>query len=335
MDSLTQAVLGAAVAEAVIGKKEGNKAIFWGAFIGTIPDMDVFFARLYDPVKSLFVHRGFSHSILFTVLMAIMLGYLLKKIYKRSYTPLKQWMFMVFLVIGTHILLDCFTTYGTGVFEPFSSYRVEWSSIAIVDLFYTLPFIITVIATLFFKRYSKNRKIVSWAGIILSTVYLLATVPNKFFIKSTFKQQLIAQGAEYSRIKTFPLPLSNFLWMGIAEQKEGYLVGYHSLFGKQKDIDFEFISRNDLLLKDIADKKKIAALKRFSKGLYNIQSYNSALLFNDLRFGKIGINTDSPYIFSFKIEKKDNNILITQNDAEREMDEGMLKEYVNWMFGKE
>ena len=38
MDSLTQIVLGAAVGEAVLGKKVGNKAMLWGAIAGTIPD---------------------------------------------------------------------------------------------------------------------------------------------------------------------------------------------------------------------------------------------------------------------------------------------------------
>ena len=41
MDSLTQAVLGAACGEAVLGRKIGNKALVWGAIAGTIPDLDV------------------------------------------------------------------------------------------------------------------------------------------------------------------------------------------------------------------------------------------------------------------------------------------------------
>ena len=41
MDSLTQIVLGAAVAELTLGKKIGNKAALWGAICGTIPDLDI------------------------------------------------------------------------------------------------------------------------------------------------------------------------------------------------------------------------------------------------------------------------------------------------------
>ncbi len=41
MDSVTQMVLGAAVAEAAIGRKIGNRAILWGAVAGTMPDQGV------------------------------------------------------------------------------------------------------------------------------------------------------------------------------------------------------------------------------------------------------------------------------------------------------
>jgi uncharacterized membrane protein len=41
MDSITQATLGAAVGQAVLGKKIGNKAAILGAIGGTIPDLDV------------------------------------------------------------------------------------------------------------------------------------------------------------------------------------------------------------------------------------------------------------------------------------------------------
>ena len=57
MDSLTQIVLGAAVGEAVLGKKVGNKAMLYGAIAGTIPDLDVL-ARFYvDTVTATEWHR--------------------------------------------------------------------------------------------------------------------------------------------------------------------------------------------------------------------------------------------------------------------------------------
>ena len=65
MDSLTQVVLGAAVGEAVLGKKIGNRAMLWGAIGGTIPDLDVFLRYFVDEITNTQMHRGFSHSFLF------------------------------------------------------------------------------------------------------------------------------------------------------------------------------------------------------------------------------------------------------------------------------
>lgn len=79
MDSLTQVVLGAAVGEAVLGKKVGNKAMIWGAVAGTIPDLDVYLRYFTDPVTATEMHRGFSHSLVFAILMAFVLGYLVWK----------------------------------------------------------------------------------------------------------------------------------------------------------------------------------------------------------------------------------------------------------------
>ena len=51
MDSLTQIVLGAAVGEAVLGKKVGNKAMFYGAIAGTVPDLDLSLIHISEPTR--------------------------------------------------------------------------------------------------------------------------------------------------------------------------------------------------------------------------------------------------------------------------------------------
>ena len=79
MDSLTQIVLGAAVGEVVLGKKVGNKAMLWGAIAGTIPDLDVYQSLFFDSLRANELHRGFSHSILFSLIFAPILAWLVYK----------------------------------------------------------------------------------------------------------------------------------------------------------------------------------------------------------------------------------------------------------------
>ncbi|MBP6311452.1 MAG: metal-dependent hydrolase [Flavobacteriales bacterium] len=79
MDSVTQIVLGAAVGELVLGRKIGNKAMLWGAIAGTIPDLDVLNRSLFDDLRANELHRGITHSILFSAVMAPVLGWWVKK----------------------------------------------------------------------------------------------------------------------------------------------------------------------------------------------------------------------------------------------------------------
>ena len=58
MDSLTQVALGSAVGYAVLGNKIGRKAVFWGAALGTLPDLDVFFT-LWRPCRVIYLSSRF------------------------------------------------------------------------------------------------------------------------------------------------------------------------------------------------------------------------------------------------------------------------------------
>lgn len=47
MDSVTQFVLGAFVAEKVVGKEIGKKSMIYGGIIATIPDLDILLSFLF------------------------------------------------------------------------------------------------------------------------------------------------------------------------------------------------------------------------------------------------------------------------------------------------
>jgi len=122
MDSLTQGLLGAATFAIVKNKEIGKKALLIGAIAGTIPDLDVFLAPLFNEIEFLTVHRSFSHSIVFATLLSLILGETFHWIYKRKYDRLK-WNLAFFISIFTHSLLDWFTTYGTKLISPINDHN--------------------------------------------------------------------------------------------------------------------------------------------------------------------------------------------------------------------
>ena len=307
MDSLSQLVLGAAVGEALLGKKLGNRAILWGAIGGTIPDLDVLSGFFLSELGELTFHRGISHSLLFSVLFALLLGWLIHRFNKTtSLVTRKEWQIMLFFAFFTHVILDCFTVYGTQVFAPFSSYRVSWGSIAVVDPLYTIPLLLSLVITGFIIRTKRTRRIVNYLGLALSTLYLLFTVYNKARVHNIFEHEFKAQNIEVTRMMTSPTIFNNILWSCTAEANDAYYVGLYSFYDTVP-VKFSKIEKQHTLIQNIDSDPTITSLRWFSDNYFCIDNVDGNLLFNDLRFGayfdKEGNNTD--YIFSFLLEEED------------------------------
>ena len=302
MDSLTQIVLGAAVGEAAIGKKVGNWALFWGAVAGTIPDLDVFAKHFTDNVTALEIHRGFSHSILFSVLMAPILGWLVAQLHKKYHANWKDWTWLMFLALFTHPLLDAHTTWGTQLFWPFE-YRVAYKNIFVADPIYTLPFLICVITVLFYKKESKKRNRINSWGLIMSSSYMVLTIAFKWMAYPHFTQSLKQQNIDYVEVKTRPTPLNSILWSANVMVKDGFRIGYYSLFDGGKEVQYsKEIPKNEHLLMPLLHEKKVQQLIKISQGWYTLEEREGKLLFNDLRFGQNGLEVDaSDFIFSFEL----------------------------------
>jgi len=60
MDSVTQFVLGAAVAQATVGRRAGRIAPLVGGVVATLPDLDVF-VPLGGAVEDFTYHRSATH----------------------------------------------------------------------------------------------------------------------------------------------------------------------------------------------------------------------------------------------------------------------------------
>ncbi len=322
MDSLTQIVLGAACGEIALGKKIGNKALLFGAIGGTIPDLDVFLGRVFysNTIDQLIFHRGFMHSIPFAIIAAFGFGYLMFWLYntgkRKDTTTRKDWIWLFLLSILTHPILDCFTPYGTQLFLPFSNYRVAFNNIAVADPLYTLPFLISLILLMFYKRGSIKRYWWLKAGLYVSSAYMLLTVVNKFYVDSIFKKSFQEAGINYSRFSVQPSILNNILWYGIAETESDYKVGFYSILDKNAVVgDIISVPKNQQLL-DMhnSDLKK---LTWFSNEYYNLTKVdNNEYRYNDLRYPLIQNDSTSSSVFGFRLYKNGDRWEY-KNDAER------------------
>lgn len=318
MDSLTQIVLGASVGEVILGRKLGNKAMLYGAIGGTIPDLDVLASHFTDTVTALEIHRGFTHSIFFSVIMAPVFGWLVTRY--ESYKNKKAWAWFFFWVFITHPILDAHTTWGTQLFWP-ADIRLAFKTIFVIDPIYTLPFLVFVILSMFQRRTSRKRRVYNGMGLTLSTAYLALTFILKISAGKQFERTLQHQKVDYIKIDTRPSALNTILWNANVETKDNYWLGEYSFFDTQP-IQFEIYPKNHHLLGDLIENKKMKRMITISKGWFTIIEKEGDLYFNDLRFGLLNLDKGSQdFVFQYRIEVDDNDVL-TFKEVEKNSRDG-------------
>lgn len=254
MDSLTQGLLGAATFAVVKDKEIGKKSLLIGAIVGTIPDLDVLLSPLFNDIEFLTVHRSFSHSIGFAILLSLLLGEIFHRLYKNRHSRTK-WQLAFFLATFTHSLLDWCTTYGTKLISPFDDHLFSLNSIHVFEPIYTGILLIGVLTHLIKKN--ENKSLIN--ALILSTCYLIFGLISKNHAYYHFKSQLDKEKIAYDDVLVSPTPLNSFLWHGIAKEKNGYHFATYSIFDGTKDIKFQFVESDN----EIVDKIKSSRLIKY------------------------------------------------------------------------
>jgi inner membrane protein len=318
MDSLSQIVLGASVGELTLGKKIGNKALLWGAIAGTIPDLDVLSQYFMDDFLALTYHRGFSHSLVFCLLFAPVLGILVKKIHAKKGVTFKDGVLMSFWCFLTHIALDCCTSWGTQVFWPFEP-RLSTNSVFVVDPLYTLPFLILLVVLMFFRKDSRTRRNLNMFALTLSTAYLFLGMVIKSGVNEVFENAFSKQGIPVIKFETRPTPLNTILWTANAEVNDGYYLGFYSIFDADQEMDFIFVPKRHELLAEIRNDDNVQRVLNMTQGWYSVEQTDSCLVVNDLRFGQPNGWDSKPddFVFQYVLQPSENGIHVIVPDPPR------------------
>jgi len=315
MDSLTHIAIGACIGEAIGGKKLGKKAMLWGAIANSIPDFDVIASLWLTMDKNLLAHRGFTHSILFTLLLTPLLAWVAFRWHKAKGISYLAWMIFFGIEMLSHLFMDTFNNYGIGWLEPFSHQRFSFNTIYVFDLFYTIPIIIAALVLLVIRTDSRKRKFWWRLGVILPACYLAYCSFNKLTIDREVKKIMQQQHITYNNYFTTPTPSNSWLWYVVASTDSGLYSGYRSVFDSKDTIHFSWFPKNDRLLTNVTtneEKRSLDNLKRFSQGFYTIQQWHDTLVFNDLRFGQIvgWYDPDEKFVFHYFIQHQGNKMAV-------------------------
>jgi inner membrane protein len=318
VDSITQAALGAAVAEAGMGgRRLGNKAILWGVALGTLPDLDVVVYPWLDHIERLEWHRGWSHSLFLLLLASPLLGWLVAKVHQGQVSVVRA-ACSVFAILSTHVLIDVFTVYGTMVFAPFSDYRAGWNNLFIIDPLFTAPLILGILIAFFSKNSPRLRVWANTAGLLLASLYAVWSLGAKSVAEFRMRENLASAGIETRRFISSPTPFNTLLWRGLAERENDFVITYHSLLDPDAPPTFDIIPKNHEALAPIANSRAAQRLAWFSDGFYSVQKTDRGWLISDWRFGEWR-TTDGPLsennlpvsIFSWLLEPGNDSVKVT------------------------
>ncbi len=289
VDSITQAALGAAVGEMMLGKRLGNRALAWGALFGTLPDLDALLSPFLDTAGKLGWHRGPSHSLLVMIAASFALAPWLAKLWKRDKISRARAGWFVFAAWSTHVLIDCFTVYGTSVLWPFPVSRVAFNHLFIIDLFFTLPLLVTLGWLAFLrtkKQGPKRRRLNAW-GLGLAAGYALFSVGMKFVASAGFDADLARRGVRFERRMEAPTPFNILLWRSVVERGDAYWVGYRTVFeGHATPVRWTIYPKGGGALAGMEDLREVKTLAWFTDGWWIARKHAKGVWIGDLRFGE-------------------------------------------------
>lgn len=287
--------MGAALGEASLGHRLGRKAAVFGGCLGTLPDLDVLIP-LGNAVASFIYHRSFSHSLFVLGAITPLVVWWAARRYQASGISISHWILTVYGIFVTHVLLDCLTAYGTQIFWPFFTTPISWSSIFIVDPFYTVPLLIGLLCLLVAKRRRHFGHLANRVGLVISTLYLCASMVTKVHVEQRVAMEVEAQGVDATLTFTTPSPFNILLWRAVVMVEGGYYEVFYSVLDGAVPLRFNFYKSDRVALSQIEDSWSVRRLQWFSRGFYGVRSDSAGVVMSDLRMG-----IEPEYVFRFKV----------------------------------
>lgn len=297
MDSVTQAVLGAGIQGALMGRFQGRRALIYGAALATVPDLDVLMSYP-DPVSLMTYHRGFSHSVFVLTGLAALLAWLIRKYWPQAPYGGRRLFLTLWLVLVTHPVLDAFTVYGTQLFWPLARIPESWSAIFIIDPVYTVPLLAGMVYAIAAGMTRTARRLLA-AALVFSTAYLGFGLAGRYAAEHRVRDAMQAQGIAVTELRAVSMPFNTLLWRVIAKTADGhYYESVSSLFDRAPP---EWL-RQPLNLDvghALAGVPLHERLRWFTDDWLRYDAIGDALVVTDLRMGIAG-----HYTFRFKMAER-------------------------------
>jgi inner membrane protein len=222
-----------------------------GFVAAAFPDID-FVSSYLSPLSYLYYHRGITHSVILLPAWAALLALIFALLW-RNKPSWPAYFGIAALAIGSHILTDWITSFGTMIFAPLSDARYAIGTTFIIDLWFTGIILLALIAS------------VAWRQARIAALTGLSVLAGYVTFQWFLQQEAIAFGIAYARsnaieptrVSASPRPLSPFNWTVVVEEPDGYRYAHVNLVRKaaraQPTSHTGFIARLDAPYRPLDD----------------------------------------------------------------------------------
>lgn len=229
MDTVTQMLFGATVAQAGFRRRLGRRAMVAGAAIALIPDLDVVVGWVGDTFDTWAWHRGPTHSLFFAFVLGPLLAALIWR-WRRARTleeaeTARSWLWLATLVLLTHPLIDLPTSYGTLLLWPITDYRFAWDGLGIIDVAYSLSLVLALAVGAFAAARPRLAQAAAFAAIVFVGAWTLGGLA----INGTIEARARADLGPATVVRAYPTLFQPFYRRIVAETPEARLIGFQSV----------------------------------------------------------------------------------------------------------
>jgi inner membrane protein len=298
MDSITHLFYGGAIAAALVPARHRRAALLAGAALNTLPDLDIVPLAFFDsPVVRMTWHRSATHSWLVLPFVAWALWAFFRRRGGRVSEEPVRWWWAIFACLMAHPLLDSFTVYGTQLFWPLPMRPIMWSSLFIVDPWFTLPWFAACVVAWFARERIGTRALA--LGIALGVGYVGWSLVAKALVERAAAPALAAIGLADAPRFSVPAPATTMRWRVVAMAPGGFAEGEHRI-GDAAPMAFASYPSDTAALRAASGIPAVRRLAWFNHGFQKADVRDGTLVLSDIRMG-----APPDYTFSFAVAKRE------------------------------
>lgn len=287
MDTLTHALVGAAISDCWFRRRLGAVATPFALAVAALPDIDIL-TYFVSPQLAWAYHRGYTHSFFPMLVAAPLIGYAGFRLAKGRERWI-LWSVLAVLCLFAHTIIDLVTSWGTMPWLPFSNARVSWDVAPILDAFVfsiaaasfaanrilrweRVEHFLNPLAFPVVYRHPKRQRAADWVAKVavpLIIVYLLVGWQQNRQTVRIAERELAKMGVAALEVRALPIMFTYLAWDIVARDGSGTV--YNAVFSGYSPRPMEFMAfptRDDDVVKNALATSEGRLFAWYAQGMY-------------------------------------------------------------------